>query len=259
MLTKRIVVCLDCDLGIPGGRVVKGVQFQKVRYAGVPWKLAEEYYIKGVDEVVFLDITASRERRATMADVIKTTCTKVFVPLTVGGGIRSVKDAKRLFLAGADKVSVNTAAVQNPKLITQLSKAFGSQAVVLAIDAKRHNTKNRQWFECFIYGGREPTGLDAIEWAKRAENLGAGEILLTSIDQDGTKEGFDIELTRQVAQTVSIPVVASGGAGKKAHFAEVFKKGKADAALAAGIFHFQEMQIPALKQYLKNHGIPIRI
>ena len=211
MLAKRVVVCLDCDLENPGGRVVKGIKFKKIRYAGLPWELAERYYKEGADEIVFLDITASHEKRQTMVEVVKKTCQRVFIPITVGGGIRSVEDAKKLFLAGADKISINTAAIQNPRLVKDLSKTFGSQAVVVAIDAKRR----KDWFECSIYGGRKFTGVDAILWAKKVAKLGAGEILLTSMDRDGTKECFDLELTKKVSKEVSIPVIASGGAGKK--------------------------------------------
>jgi len=254
MLVKRIIPCLDCDLAIPGGRVVKGIKFKKIRYAGLPWELAERYYKEGADEIVFLDITASHEKRQTMVEVVKKTCQRVFIPITVGGGIRSVEDAKKLFLAGADKISINTAAIQNPRLVKDLSKTFGSQAVVVAIDAKRR----KGWFECSIYGGRKFTGVDAILWAKKVAKLGAGEILLTSMDRDGTKECFDLELTKKVSKEVSIPVIASGGAGKKEHFFEVFKKGKADAVLAASLFHFNEIKIPELKRYLKEKGINVR-
>ena len=254
MLARRIIPCLDCDLAIPGGRVVKGIKFKKIRYAGLPWELAEKYYREGADEIVFLDITASAEKRLTMVEVVKKTCQRVFVPITVGGGIKSVEDAKKLFLAGADKISINTAAIKNPGLVKQLSQTFGAQAVVVAIDVKRRNG----WFECSIYGGRKFTGVDAIAWAKKATGLGAGEILLTSMDQDGTKKGFDLELTRKISETVSIPIIASGGAGKKEHFLEVFKKAKADAALAASLFHFEELRIPALKKYLKEKGINVR-
>ena len=253
MLVKRIIPCLDCDLAIPGGRVVKGIKFKKIRYAGLPWELAERYYKEGADEIVFLDITASHEKRQTMVEVVKKTCQRVFIPITVGGGIRSVEDAKKLFLAGADKISINTAAIQNPRLVKDLSKTFGSQAVVVAIDAKRR----KDWFECSIYGGRKFTGVDAILWAKKVAKLGAGEILLTSMDRDGTKECFDLELTKKVSKEVSIPVIASGGAGKKEHFFEVFKKGKADAVLAASLFHFNEIKIPELKRYLKQKGINV--
>ena len=271
MLAHRIIPCLDCDLAQKGGRVVKGIKFKQIRYAGLPWELAEEYYNKGADEIVFLDITASTERRATMIDVVRKTCKRVFIPITVGGGIRSVEDSRELFRAGADKISINTAAIKRPRLIKEISRVFGAQAVVVAIDAKRRYTtskdqrknivrtnKGNYWFECSIYGGREFTGLDAIFWAKKAESLGAGEILLTSMDKDGTKEGFDLELTKAISESVSIPVIASGGAGKKEHFLEVFAKGKADAALAASLFHFGEMGISALKKYLKNNKIDVR-
>jgi len=270
MLAKRIIPCLDCDLQKPGGRVVKGIKFKKIRYAGLPWELAERYYKEGADEIVFLDITASAEKRATMFEVVKKTCQKVFIPITVGGGIRNIGDAKRLFKAGADKISINTTAIQNPKLIKELSKTFGAQAVVVAIDAIRKNKKRKgkiivktekgdYWFECSIFGGRKFTGLDAILWAKKVERLGAGEILLTSMDRDGTKKGFDLKLTRKISEEVSIPVIASGGAGAKEDFLDVFKEGRADAALAASLFHFNEAEILELKRYLKRKGVPIRI
>lgn len=269
MLAHRIIPCLDCDLNQPGGRVVKGIRFKRIRYAGLPWELAEAYYKEGADEIVFLDITASAEKRTTMVEVVEKTTKRVFVPIAVGGGIKTLEDARCLFKAGADKVSVNTAAIQNPRLVSDLSKTFGAQAVVVAIDAKRNykcNTgkvvvKTEQgdcWFECSIYGGRKFTGVDAVEWAKRAEELGAGEILLTSMDRDGTKQGFDIDLTKKVTQTLSIPVIASGGGGKKEHFAEVFQEAGADAALAASLFHFQEVTIPDVKEYLKERGINVR-
>jgi len=254
MLAKRIIACLDCDLGLKGGRVVKGIKFKKIRYAGLPWELAERYYKERIDEIVFLDITASAGRRTTMVEVVEKTCQRVFIPITVGGGIRTIEDAKKLFKAGADKISINTAAIKNPKLISELSQTFGSQAVVVAIDAK----KRRGFFECSIYGGREFTGIDAVLWAKKVAELGAGEILLTSMDRDGTKKGFDLELTRRVSEAVSIPVIASGGAGKKEDFLEVFKKGKADAALAASLFHFKEIKIQELKKYLKERSINVR-
>lgn len=270
MLAKRIIPCLDCDLAVPEGRVVKGVKFKKIRYAGLPWELAERYYKEGADEIIFLDITASHERRATMAQVVRKTCEKVFIPITVGGGIKNIEDAKKLFEAGADKISINTAAIKTPRLIKKLSDIFGSQAVVVAIDAKRRYEKKEGriiiktkkgdcWFECSIYGGRKFTGLDAILWAKKAAELGAGEILLTSMDKDGTKEGFDLELTRAVSEMVSVPVIASGGAGEKKHFLEVFRKTKADAVLAASLFHFQELRVRDIKKYLKNKKIAIRI
>jgi cyclase len=254
MLAKRIIPCLDCDLGIRGGRVVKGIKFKKIRYAGLPWELAERYYKEGADEIVFLDITASYEKRAMMAEIVRKTCQRLFIPITVGGGIKNIEDAKKLFRAGADKISINTAAIQNPKLIKALSKTFGSQAVVVAIDTKRRNN----WFECSIYGGRKFVGVDAISWSKKAAKLGAGEILLTSIDRDGTKKGFDLELTKKISAEVPIPVIASGGAGEKKHFLEVFQKGKASAALAAGIFHFGEIKISRLKSYLKQKRINVR-
>lgn len=245
---------MDCDLAIPGGRVVKGIKFKKIRYAGLPWELAERYYKEGADEIVFLDITASHEKRQTMVEVVRKTCQRVFVPITVGGGIKNTEDAKRLFKAGADKISINTAAIQNPRLVKELSKTFGSQAVVVAIDAKNRGN----WFECSIYGGRKFTGVNAISWAKKVAQLGAGEILLTSMDRDGTREGFDLELTKKVSEAVTIPMIASGGAGEKEHFLEVFQKGKADAALAASLFHFEEIKIPELKNYLKQKGINVR-
>lgn len=254
MLAQRIIPCLDCDLAQAGGRVVKGIKFKKIRYAGLPWELAERYWKEGADEIVFLDITASAERRMTMVEVVKKTCQKIFIPITVGGGISSVEDAKRLFRAGADKISINTAAIEKPSLIKKLSKTFGSQSVVVAIDAKRRNGR----FECSIYGGRKFTGIDAISWAKKVVQLGAGEILLTSMDRDGTKKGFDLTLVKKISEAVSIPVIASGGAGKEKHFLEVFQKAKADAALAASIFHFNEIKIFKLKKYLKRKGINVR-
>lgn len=268
MLARRIIPCLDCDLVIPGGRVVKGIKFKKIRYAGLPWELAERYYKEGADEIVFLDITASHEKRGTMVEVVKKTCQRVFIPITVGGGIKDIEDAKKLFRAGADKISINTAAIKNPNLIKKLSEVFGSQAVVVAIDVKRRYEERKDkimvktkkgdcWFECSIYGGREFIGLDAIFWAKKVVQLGAGEILLTSMDRDGTKEGFDLELIRKISEDVSIPVIASGGAGRKEDFFEVFQKGKADAALAASLFHFREIKISELKKYLKQNGINV--
>ena len=258
MLAKRIIACLDCDLGRKEGRVVKGIQFQKIRYAGLPHKLAERYSLEGADEIVFLDITASRERRETMKEIVRKTAKKVFIPLTVGGGIKTSKDAAQLFKAGADKVSINTAAIKTPKLISQLANVFGSQAVVVAIDAKKRYNKQRIWYECAIYGGTRSTGIDALGWAKRVAELGAGEILLTSIDRDGTKQGFDSELTKKIAEAVIIPVIASGGAGKKEHFAQVLTRGGADAALAAGIFHFRKLTIKSIKAYLKRKHINVR-
>lgn len=277
MLTKRIIPCLDCDLGVPEGRVVKGIEFKSITYAGIPWKLAEEYGEQGADELVFLDITASNERRETMAHVIEKTASNVFIPLTVGGGIRSVDDAKRIFNAGADKISVNTAAINNPKLVNEIAGMFGNQACVVAIDAKRRylpdeasktgdeereiiDTKEGEcWFECSFYGGKKFTGVDALEWAQEVEERGAGEILLTSMDRDGTKDGFDIELTKAVCDRVNIPVIASGGCGEPKHMKEVFESTDVSAALAASIFHYKEYTIGEVKQYLKENGISVRL
>ena len=250
MLAKRIIPCLDVDKG----RVVKGVRFLNLRDAGDPVEVAKRYEEEGADELVFLDITASAEGREIMIEVVKRVAETVFMPFTVGGGIRSVEDMRKLLEAGADKVSINTAAVRNPDLISEGAKLFGSQCIVVAIDAKR---KGNSW-EVYINGGRTPTGLDAIEWAERVEGLGAGEILLTSMDRDGTKEGYDLELCRAVAEAVSIPVIASGGAGRKEHFYEVFEKGRVDAALAASLFHFRELSIPELKEFLKSKGVVVR-
>ncbi len=254
MLTKRIIPCLDCDLSVPEGRVVKGIRFKQIRYAGEPAELAKRYSKEGADEIVFLDITASHERRDTMLHVIEEAAKEVFIPLTVGGGIKSIGDMKRILRAGADKVSINTVAIQNPGLISRGAREFGNQCIVVAIDAKREGDS----WTCYIYGGREHTRLDAVEWAKRVEELGAGEILITSIDRDGTKDGYDLELTRAISEAVNVPVIASGGVGKPEHMAEAFTKGKADAALAASIFHFNEYPIPVVKRYLEKRGIPIR-
>ncbi len=250
MLARRIIPCLD----VHAGRVVKGVNFVNLRDAGDPVEAARAYDAAGADELVFLDITATFEARSIMLDIVKRVAESVFIPFTVGGGVRSLEDARELLLAGADKVSVNSAAVRRPELIRELSEHFGSQAVVLAIDAKQ---KNDSW-EVYVKGGREPTGLDAVEWAREGERLGAGEILLTSMDKDGTKAGYDLALTRAVAEAVSIPVIASGGAGTMEHFLEAFTEGRADAALAASVFHFGEIPIPELKRYLQDRGLPIR-
>jgi len=250
MLAKRIIPCLDVDKG----RVVKGVKFVNLRDAGDPVEVAKRYEEEGADELVFLDITASAEERDIMLEVVRRVAQTVFMPFTVGGGVRTLEDVRRLLEAGADKVSVNTAAVKNPGLIYEGARRFGSQCIVVAIDAKR---KGDSW-EVFIHGGRTPTGLDAVEWAKEAERLGAGEILLTSMDRDGTKEGYDLELCRAVAEAVKIPVIASGGAGKKEHFYEVFKETPVSAALAASVFHFGEIPVPSLKEYLRERGIPVR-
>ncbi len=250
MLARRIIPCLD----VHAGRVVKGVNFVNLRDAGDPVEAARAYDAAGADELVFLDITATFEARSIMLDIVKRVAESVFIPFTVGGGVRSLEDARALLLAGADKVSVNSAAVRRPELIRELSEHFGAQAVVLAIDAKK---RNDSW-EVYVKGGREPTGLDAVEWAKEGERLGAGEILLTSMDKDGTKDGYDLALTRAVAKAVSIPVIASGGAGTMEHFLKAFTEGKADAALAASVFHFGEIPIPELKRYLQDRGLPIR-
>src|SRR5882672_3376618 len=248
MLAKRIIPCLD----VTGGRVVKGVNFVGLRDAGDPVELAERYNLQGADELVFLDITASSDAREIMADVVARTARKVFIPLAVGGGIRSVDDARRILLSGADKVSVNTAAVRRPELITELSNEFGAQAVVLAIDARRHSPG--EW-HVYTRGGRDDEGIDAIEWAARGEALGAGEILLTSMDTDGVQTGFDCPLTQAVREATHIPVIASGGAGKPEDFFEVLETAGADAALAASIFHYGTYTVGDLKQYLSGHGI----
>lgn len=251
MLTKRIIPCLD----MTQGKVVKGIQFVNFKDAGDPVKLAKEYDKQGADELVFLDITATVENRDILLDVVEKTAKEVTIPFSVGGGIRTVSDMRMILRAGADKVSVNTGAFKNPKLITDCAKEFGRQCVVLSLDAKKVGPN--RW-NVFINGGRTDTGVSAINWAKKATKLGAGEILLTSIDTDGTKEGFNVELTRQVSQAVSVSIIASGGAGKLDDFVDIFKKGKADAALAASLFHFKELTIQEVKDYLKERGIPVR-
>ncbi len=251
MLAKRIIPCLD----VTGGRVVKGINFVSLRDAGDPVELAARYNREGADELVFLDITASSDARSIMASVVDRTAREVFIPLAVGGGIRSVADAREILLAGADKISVNTAAVRRPQLIRELSDDFGAQAVVLAIDARRIGPG--RW-NVFTRGGRDDEGMDAVHWAARGNELGAGEILLTSMDSDGVKGGFDCELTRAVSQATSIPVVASGGAGNVEDFARVLTEGQADAALAASVFHYGTIRISDLKEYLDKEGIPIR-
>lgn len=254
MLAVRIIPCLDVD----AGRVVKGTKFLNLRDAGDPVEVAKRYNAEAADELVFLDITASAEKRNILLEVVKKTAQQVFIPLTVGGGVRTVSDIRALLRAGADKVSINTSAVKNPSLISEGVKRFGSQCIVVAIDAKRVESSKLKW-EVYIHGGRTPTGLDAIEWAKRAEQLGAGEILLTSMDADGTQAGYDVELLRAVTKNLSIPVIASGGAGKKEHFYQAWKVGGANACLAASLFHYQQLSISKLKQYLKSKGVAVRI
>lgn len=251
MLAKRIIPCLD----VRDGKVVKGVNFVGIREVGDPVECAMEYDRQGADEICFLDITATHEGRRTMVDVVRKTAEHVFVPLTVGGGIRSVEDFREILRAGADKVSVNSAAVKNPELISQAAEIFGSQCVVAAIDAKRDEKGN---FKVVVHGGRKDTGLDAVEWAKRCQELGAGEILLTSMDTDGCREGFDLELLRAVCSVVSIPVIASGGCGRLEHFSQVFEETGADAALAASLFHFRELTVEEVKEHLAEHEIPVR-
>lgn len=282
MFAKRIIPCLDCK----DGRVVKGVRFVELRDAGDPGELAEAYNREGADELVMLDISASREGRATLMHTVSQVARRLFIPLTVGGGVRSLADARRLLSSGADKVAVNTGAVENPELVDELASHFGRQAVVLAIDARRTVTnggtaedddaaksrgggqtpgraagrpRSQARWDVVTYGGTRPTSLDAMQWARRASELGAGEILLTSMDADGTQAGFDCELTAQISRAVPIPVIASGGAGTPEHFAEVFLDGAADAALAASVFHFDQYTIRSLKEYLRSRGVPVRL
>ena len=252
MYAKRIIPCLDVNRG----RVVKGVNFVNLIDAGDPVECAKVYDKAGADELVFLDITASSDARDTVVDMVEAVAKCVFIPFTVGGGIRTGEDFRRILNAGADKVSVNSAAVKNPELIREAAEKFGSQCVVVAIDAKRR--ENGGW-EVYLNGGRVATGIDAVEWAKRAETLGAGEILLTSMDCDGTKAGYDLELTRAVSESVGIPVIASGGAGELSHFLDAFREGKADAVLAASLFHFKEIEIRELKEYLAQNGESVRL
>ena len=254
-LAKRIIPCLDVD----NGRVVKGVQFVDIRDAGDPVEVARRYDEQGADEITFLDITASSDARDTIVHVVEEVASQVFIPLTVGGGIRTVEDIRRMLNAGADKVGINTAAVANPEFVKEAAEKFGSQCIVVAIDAKKVSKEGEasKW-EIFTHGGRKPTGIDAIEWARKMVEYGAGEILLTSMDRDGTKIGFDLELTSAISEAVNVPVIASGGAGEKEHFVEVFDRGSADAALAASIFHYNEIPIPELKEYLKQHNIIVR-
>lgn len=251
MLAKRIISCLD----VKGGRTVKGTNFINLRDAGDAVELAEIYSQSGADELVFLDITATDEKRKTLSELVKKVAARINIPFTVGGGINTIGDIEILLNAGADKISINTSAVKNPQIITDAARNFGSQCVLLAIDAK---AVGDEW-KVFLNGGRIETDLNAVEWAQQGADLGAGEILLTSMNADGTRDGFEIELTRKISESVNIPVIASGGAGELEHFADVFERGKADAALAASVFHFREIEIPQLKNYLKNKNIPIRL
>ncbi len=253
MLAKRIIPCLD----ITGGRVVKGIKFLQLRDAGDPVESARAYEEQGADELTFLDITASHEARDTMVEVVRAVARQVFMPLTVGGGVRTAPDIRKMLQAGADKVSLNTAAVLNPDLINETSRQFGSQCIVLAIDARRR-TDGPGW-TVYTHGGRKPTPRDAVEWAREGVQRGAGEILLTSMDRDGTKAGYDLELTRAIAEAVSVPVIASGGVGTLEHLYDGIVKGKADAVLAASIFHFGEFTIPQVKKYLRERGVEVRI
>jgi cyclase len=264
-LAKRIVPCLD----VTCGTVVKGINFLNLKKAGDPVELAKRYSDEGADELVFLDITASSDNRDILREVVEGVARAISIPFTVGGGIRNVSDARLVLCSGADKVSVNTAVVENPKVITELADVFGQQCVVVAIDAKRRkeqrtdrimvNTEEEPvWFEVYTYGGRKPTGIDAIAWAMRAAALGAGEFLVTSMDRDGTKDGYDIELTRTISKKVNVPVIASGGAGKPAHFLEVFTDGEADAALAASVFHYNQYPVPVIKEFLRRQGVIVR-
>lgn len=262
MFAKRIIPCLDCK----NGRVVKGIHFENLRDAGDPGDMADMYNREGADELVMLDISASREGRATLMETVRRVARRLFIPLTVGGGVRVLDDAHRLLSAGADKVGINTAAVETPDVVRAIAENYGRQAIVVAIDARRIKKPSAatpadgptRW-EVVTYGGTKPTGLDALEWAKRVEELGAGEILLTSMDADGTQAGFDCELTATIANALHIPVIASGGAGSPEHIAEVFKRGCADAALAASIFHYETHTIGSLKQYLRTQGVPVRV
>ncbi len=264
-LAKRIVPCLDVN----HGQVVKGVNFVQLKHAGDPVELAKRYSDEGADELVFLDITASHEKRDIMRNYVEGVAKAISIPFTVGGGIRNVSDARLVLCSGADKVSVNTAAIENPSVITELADVFGRQCVVIAIDAKRNNApdegknmvdtaEGKVWFEVVTYGGRKRTGIDAIDWALQAEKLGAGEFLVTSMDKDGTKDGYDIELTRTISERVNVPIVASGGAGTPKHLYDVLTEGKADAALAASIFHYNQYPVPVVKEYLRKMGVTIR-
>lgn len=255
MLVKRVIPCLDCTLVRGKPQVVKGTRFRRLKYAGVPWKLAEQYYADGADELVLLDISASNEGRKTMADVVRRATENVFVPVCIGGGMHSVGDFRRMLAAGADKCAINTSAIRNPELIRKASKIFGSNCVVVSIDAKKFG----QRYECMIYGGRKRTGLDAIEWAKKATELGAGEILLTSVDADGTRAGYDLELLQKVCNAVDVPVIASGGCGSPQDMLAVLTKTNVSAALAAGIFHYKKYSIQQVKKYLAKNGVEVRL
>lgn len=255
MFTKRIIPCLD----VKDGRVVKGTNFINLRDAGDPVEVAAEYGRAGADELVFLDITASSDRRDTTIDMVRRVAEQVFIPFTVGGGIRSVDDFRNILRAGADKCSVNSAAIDNPSLIHEAASKFGSQCVVLAIDAKRRPDTDSVGWTIYKHGGRLDMGIDAVEWAKKGVSLGAGEILLTSMDCDGTKAGYDLELTRAISDAVDVPVIASGGAGNMEHFYDALTRGGAEAALAASLFHFKEIEINDLKKYLKDRGVPVRL
>ncbi|MDP6685706.1 MAG: imidazole glycerol phosphate synthase subunit HisF [Candidatus Omnitrophota bacterium] len=254
MLTKRIIPCLD----VKDGRVVKGIKFLNLKDAGDPVEVAQIYDREEADEIVFLDITASYENRQTMLDVVRRTAETVFMPLTVGGGIRNLDNIRELLNAGSDKVSINTAAIKDPELVRKASEKFGSQCIVVAIDAKRKASSKKMEWEVYINGGRTPTGIDALEWGKKVEKLGAGEILLTSMDKDGTKDGYDIELTKAFSENLAIPIIASGGAGNLEHLYEVLTEGKADAALAASIFHFKEFSMKDTKEFLKKKNVEVR-
>lgn len=265
-LTKRIIPCLD----VKNGRVVKGLHFESIKDAGDPVALAKQYSDEGADELVFLDITASDEQRETIKELVRSVASVIDIPFTVGGGVKSIDDARNILLNGADKVGINTGAIKNPQVITQMMELFGRQCVVVAIDAKRNyeivddvnvfsENGKKFWYEVFIYGGKKGTGIDAIKWAKEAERMGAGEILLTSIDKDGTKDGYDILLTKSIVDSVSIPVIASGGCGKSDDMVDVFVKSNVDAALAASIFHYQTLGVRGVKEYLKEKKIPVRL
>jgi len=265
-LTKRVIPCLD----VKNGRVVKGLHFESIKDAGDPVQLAKKYSDDGADELIFLDITASEEQRETIKTLVTKVAQVIDIPFTVGGGVKTLQHARDILLSGADKVAINTGAVKKPEIINELMELFGKQCIVVAIDAKRnYNTEKGKnifsdgdkkfWFEVFIYGGKKETGLDVIEWAKKVEKLGAGEILLTSIDMDGTKEGYDIILTREIVKSISIPVIASGGCGEPDHMLQIFKESNVDAALAASIFHYKTHAVDRVKQFLKENNIPVRL